>query len=396
LKALIEHGHQVRVVAAAAETTTPEQKAQVREELSQQQMDASRGELDGIEVVSVRDLVRHVDVLVKEIREYQPDWVIVSSEDISHSLLREAARSAPGRLIYLAHTPQFFPFGPASWHPDEGGTHAVRSAAAVIVISQAMADYVERHLGVKAELIHPPMYGEGPHTILGNFDSGCIAMINPCAVKGLSLFLSIADSLHSQRFAVLPGWGATSQDLEHIKQRKNIAILPRVRRIEQFLERTKVLLMPSLWLEGFGLIVMEAMLRGVPVIASDSGGLREAKAGTGFVLPVHLIEHYESVFDQQFMPRPILPAQSVEPWIAAIQELCANRERYEQEVKTQKQAAEAFVAQLDRFKLERFLSNLSVADKPSNYSDNDELLANLSNARRELLLKRLKARQANR
>ena len=44
--------------------------------------------------------------------------------------------------------------------------------------------------------------------------------------------------------------------------------------------------MPSIWYEGFGLIAMEAMLRGVPVISSDSGGLKEAKHGTGFVVPV--------------------------------------------------------------------------------------------------------------
>ena len=44
--------------------------------------------------------------------------------------------------------------------------------------------------------------------------------------------------------------------------------------------------MPSLWYEGFGLIAMEAMLRGIPVISSDSGGLVEARQGTGFVIPV--------------------------------------------------------------------------------------------------------------
>ena len=65
--------------------------------------------------------------------------------------------------------------------------------------------------------------------------------------------------------------------------------------------------MPSLWFEGFGLIVMEAMLRGVPVIASDAGGLVEAKMGTGFVIPAPRVERYEPVFDERGMPTPVVP-----------------------------------------------------------------------------------------
>ena len=61
--------------------------------------------------------------------------------------------------------------------------------------------------------------------------------------------------------------------------------MPNPRNIDEMLRATRILLMPSLWYEGFGLIVMEAMLRGIPVVASDSGGLREAKAGTGFPDP---------------------------------------------------------------------------------------------------------------
>ncbi len=34
---------------------------------------------------------------------------------------------------------------------------------------------------------------------------------------------------------------------------------------------TKMLLMPSLWFESFGLVAVEAMLNGIPVLASDRG-----------------------------------------------------------------------------------------------------------------------------
>ena len=64
------------------------------------------------------DQLRRVPALREQILEWRPDWVLVSSEDLGHALLREAHHSAPGRVVYLAHTPQFYPFGPASWNPD--------------------------------------------------------------------------------------------------------------------------------------------------------------------------------------------------------------------------------------------------------------------------------------
>jgi len=79
------------------------------------------------------------------------------------------------------------------------------------------------------------------------------------------------------------------------------------------LEQTRILLAPSLWYEGFGLSAMEAMLRGVPVLASDSGGLQEAKAGTQFVLPVRPIERYEPVFDERGMPKAVVAEQDLAP-----------------------------------------------------------------------------------
>ena len=79
---------------------------------------------ESISVLAVADPARRVQALRKEIREFQPDRVLVSSEDLGHALLHEARHSAPGRVVYLAHTPQFFPFGREAWNP---GRHAAES-----------------------------------------------------------------------------------------------------------------------------------------------------------------------------------------------------------------------------------------------------------------------------
>jgi len=43
----------------------------------------------------------------------------------------------------------------------------------------------------------------------------------------------------------------------------------------EYYDRSHILLVPSLWQEPFGLVIAEAMARGLPVIASDAGGPAE-------------------------------------------------------------------------------------------------------------------------
>ena len=105
-------------------------------------------------------------------------------------------------------------------------------------------------------------------------------------------------------------------------------MLPNCRHIAEFLRRTRVLLMPSLWYEGFGLIVMEAMLRGIPVVSSDAGGLVEAKHGNaGYVMPVRAIERYRPEFDEHsHAAAGNRPDSTSGPWVAGAARV-ARRDR---------------------------------------------------------------------
>jgi glycosyltransferase involved in cell wall biosynthesis len=201
-----------------------------------------------------------------------------------------------------------------------------------------------------------------------------ILMINPCVVKGIEIFVETAARLPELRFGALLGWGTTSTDRELLGRYKNIETIGTVRDIDEVLGRARMLLMPSIWYEGFGLIVMEAMLRGLPVVSSDSGGLMEAKEGTRYVIPVRPIERYEPVFDENHMPRPVRAAQDVGPWIAAVRALATDDVAHAAEAERSLAAAEKFVGGLRVEAFEEYLLGL----KPR-----------LTDVQRQLLMKRL-------
>ncbi|MGO9097877.1 MAG: glycosyltransferase family 4 protein [Bryobacteraceae bacterium] len=402
LERLAAAGHACRIVAALAVD-----RAGWLDELRNEGIEppADRGDgvavsrRGGVLIHSIAQPARRTQALREQIREFQPDWLLVSSEDVGHILLREAHQSAPGRVVYLAHTPQFFPFGPASWNPEPEGAQLVARAAGVVALGRHMAEYIQRYAGCRAEVIHPPIYGSGPFRLCASFERGLVTLINPCAVKGLAIFLELARQFPQVAFGALPGWGTTSADLRALAALPNIVLLPNCRNIEEVLERTRILLAPSLWYEGFGLSAMEAMLRGVPVLASDSGGLQEAKAGTQFVLPVRPIERYEPVFDERGMPKAVVAEQDLAPWSRALEALLGDRDLYARESEASRRAALEFVSGIRPERLEEYLlalqpASADVSPDRERRSAAREALENLSPERRAWLAGRLRKRVA--
>ena len=375
LDSLARAGHQCRVVCGASR-----EGAELRHH-------------ESIVICPVEDPAHRIEALCREIAAFQPDWVLVSSEDLGHGLLREAHHSAGGRVVYLAHTPQFFPFGPASWNPDTNAARLVADAAGIVAIGRHMAEYIERSLGRPAVVIHPPIYGSGPFPLLANFARGLVTMINPCEVKGISLFLEITERLPDLAFGAVPGWGTTAADRRAVERLPNVRWVPNAASIDDLLAGTHLLLMPSLWYEGFGLIVMEAMLRGIPVVASDSGGLCESKCGTGYVIPVQGIERYQPVYDELAMPCPVVPPNDPAPWVEAVRRLITDRAEYERESAASRQAAHRFVGSLDAGGMERYLDALQPGRQ---IKCGRTTIESLSPEKRALLLERLRKRGAGR
>src|ERR1019366_9392580 len=135
--------------------------------------------------------------------------------------------------------------------------------------------------------------------------------------------------------------------------RPNVRLLAPVDEIDLLLARTRVLLVPSLWAEARSRIVLEALLRGVPVMAADVGGVSEAMMGVPYLLPVRPIEKYEMRLDDQMVPVAQVPAQDIGPWRESLARRLADRAHYEEIARESRRAALEYAKLLDAGHFER-------------------------------------------
>jgi glycosyltransferase involved in cell wall biosynthesis len=221
--------------------------------------------------------------------------------DVLHSLANLGPARTPGVASVVSLLDLIWMRPPEQW----GGTaqgqrslrrlveHSVRHADGVFTISRAAATEIESELGVAADRVHVTPLGVRAPTVTPASATDvraelalgerrvvlCVAQKQP--YKNLHRLIRAVPALDQDVVLVLPGF-ATEHEHELSALAQELGVADRVR-LPAWLSESSLaglyalssaFVLPSL-VEGFGLPVLEAMLRDVPVACSNSSSLPE-------------------------------------------------------------------------------------------------------------------------
>ncbi len=209
---------------------------------------------------------------------FRPDVVVVQSW--THTVARCVTREIP--VAYYVHA--------ANEAPDPG-SDAVRRETLWLTVS----DFAARHNGgahglnfhVIPPLVEPSLYRIKKHerrdvTFIGlqNFKGGelVVKLARACPDIPFTIFDNVDRNL--------PQWpGMTGAELRAAAEAlPNVTIRPPAKGPEGIYGTAKVLLAPSRYHEAWGRVASEAQINGIPVLASNRGGLPEAVGPGGVCL----------------------------------------------------------------------------------------------------------------
>lgn len=168
-----------------------------------------------------------------------------------------------------------------------------------------------------------------------NPDPTYITYINPIPAKGVALFARLALMAEKERpdmrFLLVQGRGDPANDFALLHEPNapdnhpllghrfnNVTYSPHTSDMRPVYGSSSVLLVPSLCFEGFGRVAAEAMLNGVPVLASNSGGLPDNVGQGGLCLPV------PTATSEDWLRMPT--EDEMRPWFHALVNILDNRD----------------------------------------------------------------------
>lgn len=219
------------------------------------------------------------------LQAFAPDMVFAQSGEVV-AVAEAFARHGLPVFVFLRH---------AHYHA-LGGVPRKAPAFTYFANSRYCAERYQTDFGLDCHLLTPVVLAERYRTTT---DRSRVVYVNPSPMKGVDLVLALAARRPDIPFDIVESWTLPEQTLRSARARA--AALPNVRWLKprddmrQVYGHARLLLAPSgvghpEWIEAWGRVATEAQYSGIPVLASNSGGLPEAVGPGGLVVDLNASE----------------------------------------------------------------------------------------------------------
>lgn len=242
--------------------------------------DSNKNLSDYIASEDPKEIVSAIELIKKIIEDTNPDLVTTSFRDL---LVIMAAKSlnVPTRVDFvLGDTSNIVPD-----YPTEKILPFLKniySDTFLTVTSQYMKKKVEALLEQKTYILYTLVNPE--NVIAKQKKPHYISQMSDGIEKGsLITYLLAANHPGLPFMSVIRGY---KNSIFEIKPLKNIKTKLRTNDVRNYYGETKILLVPSLCVESFGRVALEGLLNGIPVLATNLGGLTEIVGNSQYLVDV--------------------------------------------------------------------------------------------------------------
>ncbi len=157
---------------------------------------------------------------------------------------------------------------------------ALMRADLVLANSTYVNKVVRRFYNIHVDVLYPLIDLKKYKTEI--MDKKYLLFVGGSEHKGIKFLLKIANKMMDKEFLLV---GKTDKALqEEIKKYRNLKHVTWIDDMREIYSQTKLLIMPRMWPEPFGRIVIEAGINGIPTISSNIGGLSESVGRGGTLI----------------------------------------------------------------------------------------------------------------